>query len=312
MEQRTPLSQGVSVQQFVIDRVIGYGASCLVYEAHYLDSGNHRKEIILKECYPYNSGTTRIGSKIVWSSTEEQEKAFRRFDNAYEIAAKIQNEAGAQSVSVYSLDKFTENGTQYVATIPVGKSYDKTKSDDLADIIRTALALTNAVGLYHKAGYLHLDIKPSNFIATEDQTGKGKNIVLFDVDTVVAQDDIQSGKPYTSSDLNYMNPFARCNREHITKKQVPVSGAVENFAEYDTVLIGFPIWYGCAPNVVNTFCKEYDFTGKKVAAFATSGGSGIGKTAEKLKPHVSGADVIDAKLINGVDKDTLKRWVDGL
>lgn len=124
--------------------------------------------------------------------------------------------------------------------------------------------------------------------------------------------EIKPEKPYTSSDLNYMNPLARCNREHITKKQVPVSGRVENFAEYDTVLIGFPIWYGCAPNVVNTFCKEYDFTGKKVAAFATSGGSGIGKTVEKLKPHVSGADVIDAKLINGVDKDTLKRWVDGL
>ena len=193
MEQRNPLSQGTQVNRFVIDRVIGYGASCLVYEAHYLDSGNHRKEIILKECYPYNSGTTRIGSKIVWSSLEEQEKAFQRFNNAYEIAAKIQNEAGAQSVSVYSLDKFEENGTQYVATIPNGNSYDKTKNDDIADIIRTALALTNAVGLYHKAGYLHLDIKPSNFIATEDQTGKGKNIVLFDVDTVVARDDIQSG-----------------------------------------------------------------------------------------------------------------------
>ena len=124
--------------------------------------------------------------------------------------------------------------------------------------------------------------------------------------------EIKPEKPYTSSDLNYMNPLARCNREHIAKKQVPVSGKVENFAEYDTVLIGFPSWYGCAPNVVNTFCKEYDFTGKKVAAFATSGGSGIGKTAEKLKPYVSGADVIDAKLMNGVDEDTLKRWVDGL
>ena len=124
--------------------------------------------------------------------------------------------------------------------------------------------------------------------------------------------EIKPEKPYTSSDLNYMNPLARCNREHIAKKQVSVSGKVENFAEYDTVLIGFPIWYGCAPNVVNTFCKEYDFTGKRVAAFATSGGSGIGKTAEKLKPYVSGADVIDAKLMNGVDRDTLKRWVDGL
>lgn len=193
MEQRIPLSQGETVQQFVIDRVMGFGASCLVYEAHYLDSSKHRKEVILKECYPCNVGASRIGKEIIWSDAEEQEKAFLRFDNAYEIAAKIQNVAGAKSVSAYSLDKLTENSTQYVATIPNGTSYDKNESKDIADIIRTALALTNAVGLYHKAGYLHLDIKPSNFIATEDQTGKGKNIVLFDVDTVISQDDIQGG-----------------------------------------------------------------------------------------------------------------------
>ena len=124
--------------------------------------------------------------------------------------------------------------------------------------------------------------------------------------------EIKPEKPYTSSDLNYMNPLARCNREHITRKNVPVTGTVENFDQYDTVLIGFPIWYGCAPNVVNTFCKDYDFSGKKVAAFATSGGSGIGRTAEKLKPYVSGADVVDAKLVNGADTSSLRRWVEGL
>ena len=124
--------------------------------------------------------------------------------------------------------------------------------------------------------------------------------------------EIKPEKPYTSSDLNYMNPFARCNREHITKKQVPVSGKVENFAEYDTVLIGFPIWYGCAPNVVNTFCKEYDFTGKKVAAFATSGGSGIGKTAAKLKPYVSEAEVIYTNVMNSSNEYTLQMYVNDL
>ena len=124
--------------------------------------------------------------------------------------------------------------------------------------------------------------------------------------------EIKPEKPYTASDLNYMNPLARCNREHIAKKSVPVVGKVEDFEQYDTVLIGFPIWYGCAPNVVNTFCKEYDFTGKKVAAFATSGGSGIGKTAERLKPYVSGADVAAAKLVNGTDAASLKRWAESL
>lgn len=58
------------------------------------------------------------------------------------------------------------------------------------------------------------------------------------------------------------------------------------------------IWYGCAPNVVNTFCKGYDWTGKKVVAVATSGGSGIGKTADKLKPYVEGAVSVDAKLVH--------------
>ena len=79
---------------------------------------------------------------------------------------------------------------------------------------------------------------------------------------------------------------------------VPVAGSVENFGDYHLVKLAFPIWYGCAPNVVNTFCKEYDWTGKKVAAVATSGGSGIGKTADKLKQYVEGAVSVDAKLVH--------------
>lgn len=117
-------------------------------------------------------------------------------------------------------------------------------------------------------------------------------------------------KPYTIADIKWTNPISRCNREKIGKKDVPVRGKVENFGEYDTVFIGFPIWYACAPNVVNTFCKGYDWTGKRVAAFATSGGSGIGKTAEKLKPYVSGGNVIDAKLVAGTQE--LCRWAEGI
>ena len=109
--------------------------------------------------------------------------------------------------------------------------------------------------------------------------------------------EIKPEKPYSRADINWMNPVSRCNREKIGKKDVPVIGKVENFDSYDTVLIGFPIWYGCAPNVVNTFCKGYDWSGKKVYVFATSGGSGIGKTAEKLAPHVKGAKIVSDKLI---------------
>ena len=113
-------------------------------------------------------------------------------------------------------------------------------------------------------------------------------------------------EPYTKADINYMNPLSRCNKEQIGKKDVPVNKTVADFDQYDTVYIGFPIWYAQAPRVVYTFCKEYNWNGKKVCAFATSGGSGIGKTVEKLAPYVEGAASVDAKLVHNVDE--IKNW----
>ena len=110
--------------------------------------------------------------------------------------------------------------------------------------------------------------------------------------------EIKPEVPYTSADIKWTNPLARCNREKIGKKDVPVAGKVEDFEEYQLIVLAFPIWYGCAPNVVNTFCKGYDWTGKKVVAVATSGGSGIGKTADKLKPYLDGSVSVDAKLVH--------------
>ena len=69
---------------------------------------------------------------------------------------------------------------------------------------------------------------------------------------------------------------------------------MENFADYDTVLIGFPIWYYGAPNIIQTFVKQYDFSGRKIGLFATSGGSDIGKTASKLMPFFDGkGEIVD-------------------
>ena len=117
-------------------------------------------------------------------------------------------------------------------------------------------------------------------------------------------------EPYTAADLKWTNPLARCNREKFGNKEVPVASKVENFGEYDRVFIGFPIWYGVAPNVVNAFCRDYDWTGKTVAAFATSGGSGIGKTAEKLQPYIRGAAIAGAKLCRSALE--LTDWAKGL
>ena len=85
--------------------------------------------------------------------------------------------------------------------------------------------------------------------------------------------EIKPETPYTEPDINWKNPLARCNKEKIGKKDVPYVGEVENFDSYDTVFIGFPIWYYGAPNIISTFVKAYDWEGKKIALFATSGGS---------------------------------------
>ena len=88
---------------------------------------------------------------------------------------------------------------------------------------------------------------------------------------------------------------------------MPVAGKVTDIERYDTLYVGFPIWYGCAPNVVNTFLKGCDLRGKKLYVFATSGGSGIGKTAEKLKPYIAGAEIVDAKLLRSTSE--ANTWV---
>ncbi|MCR5024525.1 MAG: flavodoxin [Lachnospiraceae bacterium] len=105
-------------------------------------------------------------------------------------------------------------------------------------------------------------------------------------------------EPYTKADINYLNPISRCNREQMGGKDVPVEGAIEDFDKYDTIYIGFPIWYGQAPRVIHTFCQGYDWSGKTVHLFATSGGSGIGKTAEKLADSIKNVSALDAKLVH--------------
>lgn len=116
--------------------------------------------------------------------------------------------------------------------------------------------------------------------------------------------------PYSAADLKWTNPIARCNREKIGKKAVPLSASVENWADYETVFLGFPIWYYGAPNVIETFAKGYDWSGKTAVIFATSGGSAIGKTVEKLLPHMPGcAGVSDACVFpSGVSGDELAAW----
>ena len=111
--------------------------------------------------------------------------------------------------------------------------------------------------------------------------------------------EIRPVTPYTAADIRWTNPLARCNREKIGKKDVPVTGAVADWEGYDLVYLGFPIWYYGAPNVVNTFAKGYDWADKRVVLFATSGGSDIGRTAEKLQPYLKNGQIVKAMVLKG-------------
>ena len=124
--------------------------------------------------------------------------------------------------------------------------------------------------------------------------------------------EIIPAETYTMKDLNWKNPLSRCNREKIGKKDVPIKNKVENMDEYDLVFLGFPIWYFEAPNVIHTFVKEYDFTGKKIVLFATSGGSDINNTPAKLKPDFNGGEIVDARKFEPTDREAISAWVKSL
>jgi len=125
--------------------------------------------------------------------------------------------------------------------------------------------------------------------------------------------EIKPALPYTSADLDWTNKNSRSSVEMSDKSSRPVIAVGDiDISQYDTVFLGFPIWWYVAPTIVNTFLESYDFSGKKIVLFATSGGSGFGRTVDSLKPSVSAdTEIIEGKLLNGrISNDDLKSWAD--
>ena len=91
----------------------------------------------------------------------------------------------------------------------------------------------------------------------------------------------------------------------------PIAGRLSGMDSYDAVFVGFPIWWYTAPTIIRTFLESYDFTGKTIVLFATSGGSGLGRTAEELASSCPGAVLKEGRLLNGnLSKDILKQWAE--
>ena len=117
--------------------------------------------------------------------------------------------------------------------------------------------------------------------------------------------EIKPAVPYTKADLNWMDKKSRSSVEMGNKSFRPEIVKDDlDLSQYDTILVGFPIWWYVAPTIINTFLESYDFAGKKIALFATSGGSGFGNTVKELKPSAPGAEIVEGKLLNrATDKD---------
>ena len=117
--------------------------------------------------------------------------------------------------------------------------------------------------------------------------------------------EIKPAVPYTKADLNWMDKKSRSSVEMGNKSFRPEIVKDDlDLSQYDTILVGFPIWWYVAPTIINTFLESYDFVGKKIVLFATSGGSGFGNTVKELKPSATGAEIMEGKLLNrATDKD---------
>ena len=122
--------------------------------------------------------------------------------------------------------------------------------------------------------------------------------------------EIAPEKEYTKADLNWMDKKSRSSvemndkafRPAIKKSDLDISG-------YDKILIGFPIWWYVAPTIINTFLETYDFAGKQIVLFATSGGSGFGNTVKELQHSAPDVEITEGKLFNNVSRQDISEWV---
>ena len=149
------------------------------------------------------------------------------------------------------------------------------------------------------------------FSATGTTKGVAEHIangLNADIYEIVPED------PYTDADLNYNDNNSRTTIEMNDPNARPaISGSVENMGQYDIIFVGYPIWWGEAPRIVSTFMESYDFSGKTIVPFCTSGGSGIGSSASNLERLTSGATWLDGRRLNGSDsQDTVMEWVNSL
>lgn len=123
--------------------------------------------------------------------------------------------------------------------------------------------------------------------------------------------EIKPAVPYTKADLNWQDKQSRSSKEMSDKSSRPKLADYDaDVADYDTVFVGFPVWWYIAPTIINSFLESYNFCGKKIVLFATSGSSGFGRAVEFLEPSAPGAEIVEGRLLNdSPTAESLKEWL---
>ena len=157
--------------------------------------------------------------------------------------------------------------------------------------------------------------EPRVLVACFSATGNTREVARH-LEAVLGADlyEILPEDPYTSEDLDYRSDECRANLEQNDPAARPaIRGGVDNMGDYDAVFLGYPIWWGQAPKILHTFLESYDFTGKTIVPFCTSGSSGIGSSAENLRPLAPGADWLEGQRFEaGASREEVAAWVEGL
>lgn len=153
-------------------------------------------------------------------------------------------------------------------------------------------------------------------VAYFSATGTTKNLAEYAADALGADlYEIVPAEPYTAADLNYGDDNSRTSAEMNDSDARPeISGSVENMADYDIIFLGYPIWWGQAPRIISTFMESYDFAGKTIVPFCTSGSSPIGSSAANLHSLCSdeAAWLAGDRLSGSLSRDDMVEWLNGL
>lgn len=207
-------------------------------------------------------------------------------------------ESSATDNNTYSnIDNSTGNGTDNEAATDESTQTQVPAESNEEEVTETPQRTTNILVAY--------------FSATNTTKGVAEKIangLQADIYQIMPEE------PYTEADLDYNDSNSRSTVEMNDKNLRPgISGKVENMDQYDVVFLGYPIWWGDAPRIVSTFMESYDFLGKTIIPFCTSGGSGIASSATNLQALTSDATWIEGKRFGANDsEDTIMEWVNSL